>query len=404
MARKPLVVAEPTPDVDPFEDEPESAANFAPEVSKHPGAKVFAAIAAKSASFRQVREVIQRVRAVPTIFPHVDHRIRVGGWPTDRVAFVLGPSGMGKTKFVQGIGHSFIKRGHLFNFVDAEMATPISFLRVLHKEYIDSPAFLASRPSSYEQVVDDTRVVANGLKEARDKGKIEDWVTGLFAIDSLRKLVPEDIQERIKKMGAEGDKGSIDGFGGAAGRMRAALNAAWLDELVPLMYNTGCGIILIGRESEDPTADARDRMYGNDWKPQGGKSVIYDSSLVVRVARAAPVLDGEEFVGEKHKVEIRKTKVSGRQDTIEIAYFHTSNGKRSPEGFDRARDLLLLGVELGVIKKVANSSWISFAGHRFQGEARFAEKADAALLDELDGACREKFGEGVEERAEVLGE
>jgi recombination protein RecA len=187
--------------------------------------------------------------------------------------------------------------------------------------------------------------------------------------------------------------------------MRAAMNAAWLDELVPLMYHAGCAILFVGRESDDPTADARDRQFGNDWKLTGGKALFFDSSLVARVSNASMVYQGpreDKFVvGEKHVVEIHKTKVSARQDRVEKAYFHTSNGALVPEGFDRARDLLELGVELGVVKQAG--AWYSFDGRRFQGEGMFVKKASPELLDALDAKCREKFAEDVAARADVVG-
>ena len=223
-------------------------------------------------------------------------------------------------------------------------------------------------------------------------------------VDSIRKLVPEDIQARIKKMGAEGDKGSVDGYSGAAGRMRAAMNAAWLDELVPLMYHAGCSIVFVGREAEDPTADARNKQFGNDWKLTGGKALFFDSSLVVRVSRASFVTVGPEkektIVGERHRVEIHKTKVSRSQDRTEEAFFHTANGVEAPEGFDRARDVLMVGEELGLVKRAG--SWISFGGKRWQGESRFVEAASPELLDELERAARERFDQDAKLRSDVL--
>jgi len=385
--------------------EPEIADLPAP-AERRPNARVFADIAASTKSFRPARETLRRVRAVPTIFPYVDLKTRVGGWPIDRVGLVHGPSNHGKTIFCHGLGLSFLRRHHMYCLVDAEMTTPITWCETLLGSYTDADGFLASRPSSYEETCDDIRRTAEGLADARAKGRVERDTTALFVIDSIRKLVPKNLMARIEKHGADGKDGSVDGYGGRAAQLKAALNAAWLDELVPLMYHTGCAILFVGRESDDVNASARDRQFGNDWKLTGGKALYFDSSVVCRVSLGGKVTigdeDSKEVVGERHLVEIHKTKVAAKQDRVEKAYFHTSNGRRTPEGFDRARDLLRLGTDLDVFKK--SGSWIAFDGRRWQGEVKFCETADPDVLDAIEAACRAKFAEDAAAHADVVGE
>jgi recombination protein RecA len=384
----------------------ESAADFAPELpAKRPGAKAFADIAAGTSSFRPARQVLRRVRSVPTIFPGLDHKLRVGGWPIDRVAFVHGPSMAGKTTFVQGLGLSFLRRGHMYAFMDAEHTTPAPWLEILLGQYVDDPRFVASRPESYEQAVDDVRKTALGLKAAREAGKVPPDTTCLFVVDSLGKLVPLDIQEKIRKHAAESKDGSVDGYRGASGMIKAALNKAWLDQLIPLMASTGCAIVFVVRESQDRDATARDRMFGNDWKTTGGSSLLYEASIEIRVSESKVVREDPDdwksaAVGERHTVEIRKTKVSAREDVVEKCSFATSNGLWTPEGFDRARDLLDLGEDLGVVER--GGSWVSFGGRKFQGERRFLQGADPELLDALEAACRAASAADVAKRADVL--
>jgi recombination protein RecA len=354
---------------------------------KHGG--VFAKIAASTKSFRPARDVLRKVRAVPTIFADVDRAMKVGGWPLERVAVVHGPSAHGKTAFCHGVGLSFLRRGHMYCFVDAEFTTPITWIESLMGPWADSGGFVAMRPATYEEAVDGIRKTAQGIAEARVAGKIPADASALFVVDSVRKLQPKDLVKRLEKMGAEGEKGSVDGYGGGAARLKAALNAAWLDELVPLMGSTGCTIILIGRESDDATADARDRQFGRDWKLTGGKALQFDSSMTVRISVAGKVTiggeDSKEVVGERHLVEVRKTKVAAKVDYVEKGYFFTNE-----RGFDRARDLLRLGEEVGVVKR--SGAWVSFDGHRFNGEAQFAAKASPEELDALEAQCRAKFG------------
>lgn len=373
---------------------------------KRPEMAAFGEIAARSKSFRPAREVLRRVRAVPTIFPAVDWKLKVGGWPIDRVAFVHGPSIAGKTTFLNGLGLSFLRRGHMYAFVDAECTTPIPWLETLYGPYADDPRFIASRPESYEQAVDDVRRISHGVAEAREKGRIPKDTTCLFGVDSIGKLTPRDIQEKIRKHVAESKDGSVDGYRGAAGMIRAAMNKAWLDRLVPEMHATGCAIAFIVRESKDRDASARERQFGSDWKTTGGESLMYEASVEIRVPSAKIIREDPDDwksapVGERHAIEIRKTKVAARADAVEHAFFTTSNGAWTPEGFDGARDLLEAGVALGVVKRVG--AWISFGGRRYQGERRFLTGAPPEYLAELDAACREKFREEAAKRADVVG-
>jgi RecA/RadA recombinase len=362
------------------------------------GLSAFGEVAKQFKAWRPAREVLTRVRAVPTIFPQVDHATRVGGWPIQRIHVIHGQSNHGKTVFSHGLGLSFLKRNHIYALVDAEMTTPITWLESLMGPYADANTFLAMRPKTYEQCVDDVRRLCNGIAEARVKGKIPPDTTALIVVDSIRKLVPDSILERIKKMGADSEKGSVDGYGGRAAQMRAALNAAWMDELVPLMHDTNCAITLIARESEDPNADANDRMYGNDWKMGGGKSLEFESSLIARIQRAGYVHETSDtkspVIGERIRVDIRKTKVAAKQDKVIRCHFHISNGAQTPEGFDPARDLIELGLTVGVIKRASEgSTWLLFERNRWQGLNQAAKKVSSSpeLLATLDAAVREKF-------------
>ena len=384
----------------------ETAAKFAPEVSTRPGAKAFAEIAAKSKSFRPAREVLRRVRAVPTIFPHIDWKLEVGGWPIDRLGFVHGPSAQGKSEFVNGLGLSFLRREHMFCLVEPERTTPIPWIEMLFGLYADDPRFLASRPKSYEQADADVERIANAIGEAKVKGRIPVDTTCLFAVDSMGGLVPEDLIEKMKRAAADSKEGSVDGYNGASGMVQAAMNKAWVRKLVPLMSDTGCSFLGVLREADDRNASPNDRKYGNDWKVLGGRSVIYEGSVVLRVSHAMRIHEDKEdrksaVVGQRHVVQIYKTKVGAKDDETIWTAFNTSNGAWTPEGFDRARDLLDLGEDLDVIKR--GGAWIAFGGKRFQGERRFLQGSTPEYLDALEAACRAKFSADVAKRSDIVG-
>lgn len=352
-------------------------------------------------SFRPAREVLRVVRAVPTCFVQLDHATGVGGLPIERFMLVHGPSNEGKTAFVQGLMKSFLRREHFAMFIDAEQTTPITWTQELMGVALaGSDRFFAERPTTYENTVKHVREFLLTVDSERTAGRLDPDTSAIVVVDSLRKLVPEKIFDKIagetKKAANSKQLVGIDGMGGRAAQLKAALNAAWMDELVPLLARTQTAFVAITRESEDPNADQWAKMTGNDFKVGGGKAIVYDSSLVFRVERAGYVTDGAEekktMFGERHRVTVRKTKVAGREDQRSWFNFYTSNGKLVPSGFDPARDVIELAQKFGVID--VNGSWLSFQGQKLGQGMNSAVKnltSNADLFSDLEVAVRSKF-------------
>lgn len=348
-------------------------------------------VAEQFKGWRPAPEVLTSVRSVRTVFPMFDRATRVGGYPIDRVNTVHGPSGNGKTSLSLGLGLSFLQQGHFFAHIDAEMTTPSSWISTLFGDQVRNPGFVAMRPNNYEEAIDGTRNLVETIASARAKGGIPQDTTALIVVDSVRKLVPKALMEKIRKEGA-------DGLGGRAGQLKAAMNQAWLDDLTPLLNHTGTSVLLIARESERPDASDIDRKFDAAWKVQGGTGIIYDASLVMRCTRASwvygpgPVTEKRDVYGEKIKVSIWKTKVESKDAKHALAFFHTSNGRLVPEGFDRARDVLELAKSYSIIDVAG--SWYSYNGQRLgQGENNVVVKLteDHDLRTHIEDACRAEF-------------
>lgn len=349
-----------------------------------------AGVAKKFESWKPAGEVLTKVLAHPTIFPSIDKATGVGGWPIQRVTLVHGPSNHGKTQLVHGLGLSFLRAGNFYAYVDAEYTTPVTWLAQLMEGEEQNPGFVAQRPKTYEETVEGVREFATNVSKAREAGDIPEEVTGLIVVDSIRKLVPQKMLDKILK-----GEGGMDGMNGRAAMMKAALNAQWMDELVPLLYHSNLGMVIISRETEKQqeagTIKLNEPGAGFDYQVGGGKGLIYESSLVCRVTRSW-VKDGAgetaRTVGERHKVSITKTKVSGKTDKVINGYFHTSNGLLTPEGFDLARDVFEMGLETKVIEQTG--AWYRWQDHKWQGEAKAlaALSSDRALLNTLEGLVR----------------
>lgn len=356
-----------------------------------------AAVAERFAAFRPAPEVLTRVRSVPTRFIQVDRATRVNGWPIERIATVHGPSNHGKTTFCHGLGLSFLERGHFYGFVDAEYTTPERWLGELMGAQAKHPGFVAMRPTSFEQTVDGVRQFVETIGEARDKGELEDDTSAVLVVDSIRKLVPDRLIEKIAKEGAGSKNGSVDGMGGRAAMYKAALQSQWLDELVPLLAKTGTAMVIIAREADDPDATMLDKKYGNDWKVQGSKSLIYDASLVIRITRDGWIREGSReegvVVGERHRARIWKTKVGGKDNRHVDAHFHTANGVDGYTGFDVVRDVLEVAKDFGIVEQ--KGAWANYGDRKWNGDRKLIDalRADPGLLSEIEAACRARFDE-----------
>lgn len=353
--------------------------------------KGIAKVATQLQSWRPAAEVLTKVRAHPTCFPLLDRATRVGGWPIERICLVHGPSNHGKTALTHGLGLSFLQAANFYAFVDAEYATPQEWLRDLMRGFADHPGFIAKRPDSYEQTVESVREVAETVAKGRDAGDLHPDTTALIVVDSIRKLVPRNLMKKILK-----GKDGLDGASGRGAMIKAALNAQWLDELVPLLYHTHCGLVFVSREYESQPDLSKlndgDPTMGFDYKVGGGRALIFESSIVARVTRTF-VTEGSgeasRVVGEKHRVTIRKTKVGGKDDRVSIGYFHTSNGVLVPAGFDRARDVFEMCRETGIIDQAG--AWFSYQGERLGQGASNAVKTlteNSALMNELEAKGR----------------
>lgn len=344
-----------------------------------------AEVAASMKGWEPATDVFTRVASVPTIFPHVDWATRVGGWPIERVTVVQGPSNQGKTLLAHGIGLSFLKLDHFCNFLDAERTTPITWLEQLMGEYVGHPGFLGKHPDTYEQAIELVRTFAYGIDEARAKKVIPCDTTGIAILDSLGKLMPKGLLDHlVGKVGKHG----VDGADGRAGQIMANLNKSWLNELIPLLHKTRTGMIMIVRERIEK--DGRIVRIVTT----GGNHVVFESSLTARVTHEWVKWD-DVVVGEAHKVAFRKTKVGAKQDSEDVGWFHTSNGKVAPVGFWRAMDLFGLGMQLGVLTRENTNAPVEVAGVEVIGKT--AKEAVAALgdpqrADMVERMCRERFG------------
>jgi len=356
-------------------------------------------VASRFSGWRPAKEVLRKVRAVPTIFPYFDLVTKVGGLPIERPTLIHGPSNHGKTEFCLGLGKSFLDRGHFFALIDAEHATPERWLRQLGID-MNHPGFHAKRPLTYEDAVAALEAWATAIGEARIKGEIPEDTTGVCVIDSIGKLCPESLMKEMEVAFAadmeeaklKGKKG-IDGAGGRAGQILAARNNAWMRRIVPLAGHTGVSVVIITRENENTDAN----LYAEEFTVVGGKAINYDASLTIRILRSGYIGQGEgatrEVYGERHKAILRKTKVARKEDRQPVAYFNSSNGMLDgvPAGFDTVRDYFETAIEIGLIEQPSKGRYEFGKVKLGHGEHNVVKRlyAEPALYEALCLAVRD---------------
>lgn len=363
---------------------------------------------AKETDWKPALEVQREVQSVPTCFPQYDLANGVAGHPISRVGVVHGPSNEGKSEFLIGLGKSFLSAGHFFAMVDAERTTPPRWLRLLMGSLVKHPGFLSLPVESFEHCIGETRRLFEGIADAREHRKLPDDATAIVGVDSLQKLMPKGMLKKLTEAAGEEEKDKAGkpkkskSLSQRAGQWRAALTSAWMGELVPLLAETRCAVLLIAREYENSDAG----QWDDDYVVGGGRAVNYDASIRIRTQRGW-IAEGEgkarRTLGEAHRLEIRKTKVASKGSAkVPVGYYNTANGTVDgiPEGYDLARDLIELGTDAGLIDQ--KGSWYSWEGKRI-GNGSLAAiaklNADPTLLRGIEQDVRRFIIEQCREKA-----
>jgi RecA/RadA recombinase len=373
--------------------------------------KHLAAVAGEFKDFRHASEVLTVVRAVPTILPQLDHATKVGGFPIERFSTIHGESASGKTYVSIGLLLSFLMRDMPGMLVDTERTTPHPWAVKVMGDYAHHPFFMAERTNVYEIAKVKVREFLKRTIKMRKEGKLPAEKGAIVVVDSLQKLVPKDMWDEIMKA-AKADSVAGEKIRDRSGQIKAMANAGWLHELVPLLDEAKAGMLFVLRETIDPDAPPPRKMPGRPAPPPkkkvgGGSGVRYDTSLDFETSRVGfygKENKGERMTpyGEKYRVTITKTKVSGHGFEFKTSFeFHISNGAVTPEGFDRARDILELARSFDIVE---GTNWLKYGKNRWQGEETALKKlnADPELLLRIENDCR-TFSRSKAEKHEVIG-
>ena len=292
------------------------------------------------------------IEAIPTGSLALDLALGVGGIPRSRITEIFGPESTGKSTLAQHIIAQAQKLGGLGAYIDVEHALEPTYAAGIG---INIDELLISQPDTGEQALE--------ITEALVRSNAVDVVV----IDSVAALVP-----RAEPEGDMGD--SLPG-------LQARLMSQALRKLTGAISHSRTAVIFVNQLREKIGV-----VFGNPEVTPGGRALKFYSSVRIDLRRIETLKHQSEVIGSRVRAKVVKNKVAAPFRTAEFEILFAS----PHAGISRESDLIDLGVELEVIKKLG--SFFSYGELRL-GQGRENTKAylreNPTLTDEIEREIRE---------------
>jgi recombination protein RecA len=293
-----------------------------------------------------------KIDAIPTGSISLDLALGVGGIPRGRITEIYGPEASGKTTLCQHIIAEAQKMGGVAAFIDVEHALDPVYAA---KCGVNVTELLISQPDTGEQALE----IAEALVRS---GAID-----IIVVDSVAALVP--------RAEIEGEMG--DSHMG----LQARLMSQALRKLSGAIKKSNTAMIFTNQLRQKIGV-----MFGNPETTTGGMALKFYASVRLDVRPIDAIKSGEDVIGNRTRVRVKKNKVAPPFRKAEFDIMHS-------HGISREGDLLDLGVEMELIEK--RGAFYSFEGTRLgQGRENAREflKQNGEILSRLDGLIRGKAG------------
>ncbi len=293
-----------------------------------------------------------KVDAIPTGSISLDLALGIGGIPRGRVTEIYGPEASGKTTLCQHIIAEAQKTGGVAAFIDVEHA--LDPVYAAHCG-VNVDELLISQPDTGEQALE----IAEAL--------VRSGAVDIIVIDSVAALVP--------RAEIEGEMG--DSHMG----LQARLMSQALRKLSGAIKRSNTAVIFTNQLRQKIGV-----MFGNPETTTGGMALKFYASVRLDVRPIDAIKSGDEVIGNRTRVRVKKNKVAPPFRKAEFDILHN-------QGISREGDLLDLGVELGVIDK--KGAFYSIEGQRMgQGRENAREflKTNPEIMTHLDQQIRAKVG------------
>ncbi len=293
-----------------------------------------------------------KVDAIPTGSISLDLALGIGGIPRGRVTEIYGPEASGKTTLCQHIIAEAQKMGGTAAFIDVEHALDPTYAARCGVNVDD---LLISQPDTGEQALE----IAEAL--------VRSGAVDIIVIDSVAALVP--------RAEIEGEMG--DSHMG----LQARLMSQALRKLSGAIKRSNTAVIFTNQLRQKIGV-----MFGNPETTTGGMALKFYASVRLDVRNIEAIKSGDEQIGNRTRVRVKKNKVAPPFRKAEFDILHN-------QGISREGDLLDLGVELGVIDK--KGAFYSINGTRMgQGRENAREylRQNPETMSQLDRQIRDKVG------------
>lgn len=268
----------------------------------------------------------------------LDMALGCGGFPRGRIIEIYGPESSGKTTLALHAIAEAQKGGGIAAVVDAEHALDLVYAKRLG---VDTEHLMISQPDYGEQALD----VVEAL--------VDSGGTDIIVVDSVAALTP--------KAEIEGD------FGDATMGSHARLMSQACRKLTAKVKNANVILIFINQIRHKIGV-----TWGSPETTTGGNALKFYASVRVDVRRIGTIKDNGEPIGNRTRLKVVKNKMAPPFQECELDLIWG-------DGFDKALQLLEIGVDLDIIEK--SGAWFSFDNNRL-GQGR--QRAAAALRESDD--------------------
>jgi recombination protein RecA len=293
-----------------------------------------------------------KVQAIPTGSLALDIALGVGGIPRGRVTEIYGPESSGKTTLAQHIIAEAQRMGGICAFIDMEHALDPDYAE---RCGVDIDNLYISQPDMGEQALEITETL------------VRSGAVYVVVIDSVAALVP--------RAEIEGDMGD------ATMGMQARLMSQALRKLSGAIKQTNTSVIFTNQLRQKIGV-----MFGNPETTSGGMALKFYSSVRLDMRRIESIKVGQEVVGNRVRVRVKKNKVAPPFKVAEFDIMYN-------EGITKVGGLLDIGVQMELIEK--RGSYYSYNGERIaQGRESVKRylKENPELAEELEARIREGAG------------
>lgn len=293
-----------------------------------------------------------QVEAIPTGSIALDLALGIGGVPRGRVIEIYGPESSGKTTLCSHIIAEAQKMGGTCAFIDVEHAyDPTYGARI----GVDVNNLYISQPDTGEQALEITEALVRS-------GAID-----IVVVDSVAALVP--------RAEIEGEMG--DSHVG----LQARLMSQALRKLAGAVKKSNTCLIFTNQIRMKIGV-----LFGNPETTTGGNALKFYASVRMEIRGGQPIKIGNDDVGKRAKVKIKKNKVAPPFKDAEFDIMFN-------EGISVSGDILDIATEMEIVEK--RGAYYSYGDLRL-GQGRENAKAflqeNHVVMNELDSRIREATG------------